>query len=255
MLYDKWYDLKHTHTKGYMIIILIFTIILLGIIILGLTRKEAKNLNKLFAYFCHDPAILDPREYKWTRDFRQNYKRIKEEYIRYTKRHQAIPYRDLDKGLSLNTQGWNTIFLRIFGNDTPKSMFFPKTMRLINALPTQAECTTAYFSILEPNSFIKPHFGIYKGVIRYHLGLIVPQDHKNVFISVNNQKLHYYAGEDILFDDMFIHWVRNDTQEARVILFLDIKRDFGNPILNLMNNIFLQWSVSNEHVQELLKKS
>ncbi len=31
-------------------------------------------------------------------------------------------------------------------------------------------------------------------------------------------------GEGVVFDDVFDHWVRNDTDEYRVILFVDILR-------------------------------
>ena len=59
-------------------------------------------------------------------------------------------------------------------------------MTLINSVL----CTTAYFSILEPGTKIKPHNGVYKGVLRYHLGLIVPSG--DLFIEIDGKSLHLY---------------------------------------------------------------
>ena len=63
-----------------------------------------------------------------------------------------------------------------------------------------------------------------KGVIRYHLAFKVPRDRENCFIEVDGQRYHWKEGEGVVFDDVFDHWVRNDTDEYRVILFVDILR-------------------------------
>ena len=41
-----------------------------------------------------------------------------------------------------------------------------------------------------------------------------------------------------MFDDMYLHHVENNTDERRVILFLDIKRDFGDSLLGMLLNMF-----------------
>ncbi len=47
----------------------------------------------------------------------------------------------------------------------------PRTAALMREIPGM---TTAMFSILSPRKHILDHRGPYKGVLRYHLGLIVP---------------------------------------------------------------------------------
>ena len=103
------------------------------------------------------------------------------------------------------------MFLKVFGNSTANAVHFPVTMMLIESI----QCTTAYFSILEPGTIIPVHQGLYKGVLRYHLGLIVPDDIENVFISVDGQTLHWREGDDIMFDDMYDHYVINNTNQPR----------------------------------------
>jgi beta-hydroxylase len=115
-------------------------------------------------------------------------------------------------------------------------------MELINKIP----CTLAFFSVLEPGAKLSPHVGIYKGVIRYHLGLKVPKEFHKCFINVDGKNLYWEEGKDIMFDDMFTHYVENDTNEERIVLFLDIKRDFNNIFLNSLNTILLYYIKSND---------
>ena len=47
----------------------------------------------------------------------------------------------------------------------------PETVRVLKSIPGMK---SAMFSILAPRKHIPEHRGMYKGVLRYHLGLIVP---------------------------------------------------------------------------------
>ena len=60
----------------------------------------------------------------------------------------------------------------------------PKTAALLRGIPG---VYTAFFSVLEPNQHIKAHWGYWKGFVRYHLGVVVPdnnRDHK-CWIRIN----------------------------------------------------------------------
>ena len=89
--------------------------------------------------------------------------------------------------------------------------------------------TTAMFSILSPRKHILDHRGPYKGVLRYHLGLIVPEDAESCRIRVGEDFRHWQEGESMIFDDTFNHEVWNDTDETRVVLFVDVLRPLPEP--------------------------
>jgi beta-hydroxylase len=89
--------------------------------------------------------------------------------------------------------------------------------------------TTAMFSILSPRKHILDHRGPYKGVLRYHLGLIVPREPEACRIRVGEDIRHWEAGKSMIFDDTFNHEVWNDTDETRVVLFLDVLRPLPFP--------------------------
>jgi aspartyl/asparaginyl beta-hydroxylase (cupin superfamily) len=122
----------------------------------------------------------------------------------------------------IGTPNWQTFNLVMFDQDVPRNAArCPTTVSLLRRVPGMQ---SALFSIIAPGTYIPPHNDPAKGVIRYHLALKVPKDRDRCFICVDGQKYHWEEGKGVLFDDVFDHWVRNDTDEDRVILFVDILR-------------------------------
>jgi ornithine lipid ester-linked acyl 2-hydroxylase len=99
--------------------------------------------------------------------------------------------------------------------------------------------TTAMFSILSPRKHILDHRGPYKGVLRYHLGLIVPRDAQACRIRVGEDFRHWVEGESMIFDDTYNHEVWNDTDETRVVLFVDVLRPLPEPE-SLINRLIVK---------------
>lgn len=121
---------------------------------------------------------------------------------------------------------WRTLFLKGYGiwHDTNVKLA-PKTIAVLQQFP---EVDTAMFSILGGGKHIPPHRGFYKGVYRYHLGLIVPDD-APVYIICGGEEYHWREGEGVLFDDTYRHEVWNKSSQPRVVLFLSILRDADLP--------------------------
>jgi ornithine lipid ester-linked acyl 2-hydroxylase len=130
----------------------------------------------------------------------------------------------------------------------------PRTAALLRRVPG---LYTAFFSVLGARQHIPPHWGYWKGFLRYHLGVIIPNDNANgeCWIRVNcdeaakkdhdksgieqGVKYHWREGEGVLFDDTFLHEARNDADEPRVVLFLDVRRKM--PLhLHALNTILLE---------------
>jgi len=127
----------------------------------------------------------------------------------------------------IGSPDWRTFNLIMFDQDVPRNADrCPTTVALLRRVPG---VQSALFSIIAPGAYIPPHNDPAKGVIRYHLALKVPKDRDNCFINVDGQNYHWEEGKGVLFDDVFDHWVRNDTDEERVILFVDILRPLHGP--------------------------
>jgi beta-hydroxylase len=89
--------------------------------------------------------------------------------------------------------------------------------------------TSAMFSILAGNKRLPPHRGPYKGVLRYHLGLKVPQPDR-CGIRVREQVARWEEGKELIFDDTYEHEAWNDGAEPRVVLFVDFLRPLPFPL-------------------------
>ncbi len=115
----------------------------------------------------------------------------------------------------------------------------PRTAALLREIPG---LYTAFFSILDPHQEIKPHRGYYKGFVRYHLGVIVPRDNadETCWLRVNadrednhtgpleavrrGERYYWREGKGVIFDDTYLHDAANESDEVRVVLWLDLRR-------------------------------
>ena len=97
----------------------------------------------------------------------------------------------------------------------------PKTTSILKGMNS---VKSAYFSILAPGKHIPPHKGPYKGIIRYQLALSVPKNGECKII-VDNKDCFWEEGKSVLFDDTYTHEVVNNTNEVRIALLLDVKRE------------------------------
>ena len=79
------------------------------------------------------------------------------------------------------------------------------------------------FAELPPGAKLNPHRDPYAGSLRYHLGLSTPNDDR-AFIDVNQQPYSWRDGEGVIFDETYIHWAINQTDQTRIILLCDVER-------------------------------
>lgn len=212
-----------------------------------------QNINNLFTCYSNNIDIHDSKKYFWTKNFRNNIGNIVMEYNNFISSKNKIPYyKQINNQVTfcdVNNK-WKSLYLRIFTLDTKNTYYFPNTMKIINKC--YPKCVLAFFSLLEPGAYLTPHIGIYGGVLRYHLSLKIPQDSDNCFIVINNKKISWKINEDIMFDDMFNHYVQNNTNEERLVLFLDIRKIFNNFIIDFINILAIQYIKTNDSVQETL---
>ena len=117
---------------------------------------------------------------------------------------------------------WKTFVLYGFGTKLEKNtVLTPKTAKLLESIPN---LQTAWFSILAPGYHIPAHKGVTKGILRAHLGLIIPKDFEKCRIRVGDEIKPWQEGKVFVLDDTYEHEVWNDTDEERVILLFDFDR-------------------------------
>ncbi|MCL2769761.1 MAG: aspartyl/asparaginyl beta-hydroxylase domain-containing protein [Solirubrobacterales bacterium] len=177
-----------------------------------------------------DSAFLELEDFPWVAELERNWGMIREELARVLEDRDALPnFQEISKDQIEITDDdrWKTFFLYGFGFEAELGVrMCPRTAALMRQIPGM---TTAMFSILSPRKHILDHRGPYKGVVRYHLGLIVPHDREACRIRVGEEVRHWVQGRSMIFDDTYNHEVWNDTDETRVVLFLDVLRPLPFP--------------------------
>lgn len=131
--------------------------------------------------------------------------------------------------------GWTMYPLRLHNVDIEDALEkCPKTMTILKDFDN---ISTAAFSILAPGKKLSPHYGHFKGILRYHLGLIVPKG--DCHIVVDKQPYHWKEGEGVLLDVTYLHHAVNNTELPRVILFIDVNRPMNN-FLTTINQFIIK---------------
>jgi aspartyl/asparaginyl beta-hydroxylase (cupin superfamily) len=177
-----------------------------------------------------DATFFDDDRFPWIAELEANWTTIRSELEGVMADREALPnFQDISKDQIEITDDdrWKTFFLYGYGFEAKLGVqMCPRTAELMRGIPGM---TTAMFSILSARKHILDHRGPYKGVLRYHLGLIVPQDAPACRIRVGGDVRHWEEGKSLVFDDTFNHEVWNDTDETRVVLFVDVLRPLPSP--------------------------
>jgi beta-hydroxylase len=168
--------------------------------------------------------------FPWVAEIEAHWREIRAELEQVLVDHDALPnFQDISKDQIEITDDdrWKTLFLYGYGFKADLvTELCPDTTALVERIPGMV---TAMFSILSPRKHIGAHRGPYKGVLRYHLGLIVPREKEACRIRVGDEMRHWEEGKSMIFDDTYEHEVWNDTDELRAVLFLDVMRPLPRP--------------------------
>jgi len=175
------------------------------------------------------PAFFDiDKTCPQLRIFDKNYPIIKKELEQVLPHKNDMPrYHELDKyqkrisGRKDTEKDWRIFYLNGMGiKVTENYRRCPETAKLVDTIPNIFQ---AFFSILDGGKSIPDHKGPYRGFLRYHLGLKVPEENPPT-IRVKDHFYTWKEGESILFDDSFNHEIYNECKDIRVVLIVDVMR-------------------------------
>lgn len=187
-----------------------------------------------------DTPKIDNKYFPFLKEFTDNWETIRDEAKAVLAFRDEIPaFHELspDQYRLSQAKNWKTFILFGFGQRMEtNTKLTPKTAEILEKVPN---LQTAMFSILAPGYHIPAHKGVTKGILRSHIGLIIPKDREKCRIRVDDTITAWKEGEIFVFDDTYEHEVWNDTDEERVILLFDFDRPMklGG---RLLNKTFLQ---------------
>lgn len=209
-------------------------------------------LEKIIFLFEEDKPIHQVEEYGFLKIIEENFSKIKNELLDYDSTlFKNIEDLSEEQQSIVEKEKWKVLFLKVYGKEIEKNcQKFPVSTQLMK----HRSIKTAMFSVLQPQTLISPHRGPYKGVLRYHLGILIPHEYEKCAIRIDKKEFYWQEGKSLIFDDTFEHEAWNNSQERRVILFLDIEREFKFPF-NILNKSIL-WIISHSpFVNNIYEKS
>jgi len=186
-----------------------------------------------------NPCVYDNAAFEWAAGIERDWRLIREELDQVLLRKSELPNVQeitIDAASISRDAGWKIFPLIAYGIRSPRNIrLCPQTWRLVRRIPG---ITTAMFSILEPGKRIPPHRGPYNGVLRLHLGLIVPRPQERLGLRVGSERRDWQEGHAVIFDDAYEHEAWNETAQTRVVLFVDFEKPLRFPA-NLLNRLLL----------------
>ena len=209
----------------------------------------AEGLNLRYAA-AGNPPVYDKRLFPWAAEIEAEWKLIRAELDRVLVRKDDLPaFQEIAsevRSISAD-QNWKTFLLCGYGMRFDAAIRqCPETWRILQKIPG---LKAAMFSIFEPGKHLPPHRGPYNGVLRFHLGLMVPNEPDLIGIRVGDQVCHWSEGEALIFDDAYEHEAWNHSNEVRVVLFVDFEKPTRFPA-NLINKSVLKLAVFTPFIQE-----
>jgi beta-hydroxylase len=180
--------------------------------------------------------LLDARQFKQLDRLRDNWTVFRDEAkALHASGYLRAPATDNDLVfINLYRRGWKRFHLRFYADDFLPSAkeLCPRSVEILRSVP---DIHCASFTLLPAGGTIGKHRDPLAGSLRYHLGLVTPNSEKCT-IWVDGEPHTWRDGEDVVFDETYIHWARNETDQDRIILFCDVERPLRSRVLQVFSN-------------------
>jgi beta-hydroxylase len=145
---------------------------------------------------------------------------IRDEVLEYERREGNLEIMSSKSPAKTKGAKWSLMYFRSFNREFNKNKkLFPKTVEIMEKIPN---CVLYSISILPPNIEIAPHYGDTNGIIRCHLGVIVPEPYPAIGIKVGEEEMGWKEGELLCFVNVQKHNVWNKSSKRRYIVMFDI---------------------------------
>ena len=179
--------------------------------------------------------LLDARAFPNLAPLREHWREIRDEAAALLEKGSIAPSEG-HRDIAFNTffaRGWRRFHLKWYGDALPSAeAHCPRTVALLRTIPT---VRAALFAFLPAGATLAKHRDPYAGSLRYHLGLITPNS-DDCRIFVDGEPYAWRDGDDVVFDETYIHSAYNRTSVDRLILFCDVERPLRTPVMRAFNH-------------------
>jgi beta-hydroxylase len=198
-------------------------------------------LNFLFTFFQkgQPKAVLDTNTVPGLDQLKANYPVIRQEakalldagVFRRPPATDEPGYNSFEKG------GWRAHPLKWYTKQCNSAalQMCPETCAIVDSIPA---VKAAMFTVLPPGAHLGRHHDPVASSLRYHLGLLTPNSDQ-CSMTLDGVPYSWRDGEDLLFDQTYLHSIVNKTDIVRVVLFCDVEKTqlnaFVKPLAEAVN--------------------
>jgi beta-hydroxylase len=183
-------------------------------------------LNFLFTFFAtgRQTAVFAAQSVPGLDKLKDNYPLIRQEakVLLDTGVFQRPPATDEPGYNTFEKGGWRMYPLKWYTKEcggTAVNMC-PRTCAVLDSIPS---IRSAMFTVLPPGARLGRHHDPIASSLRYHLGLLTPNSPK-CSLTLDGVEYPWLDGEELLFDQTYLHSAVNHTDSIRVILFCDVEK-------------------------------
>ncbi len=217
--------------------------------ILGWAERLNRRCSKV-----PNVAVQATRDFPWAKELEADWAAIRDELQQVLHRQNELPaFQNIvsDVGDLTTDAGWKTFMFAGYGVTAERNIAqCPRTWQAIQRIPG---LKSAMFSIFEPGKHLPPHRGPYNGVLRLHLGLLVPRERERLGIRVDGTVCRWDEGKALIFDDAYEHEAWNHSAHTRVVLFIDFVRPLRFPA-SLLNWLLLNLAMFTPYIRDGVDK-
>ena len=198
-------------------------------------------VNFLFTFFTvgTQKAVFAANTVPGLDKIRESYPVIREEAraLRDAGVFQRKPSVDQPGYNTFEKGGWRLYPLKWYTKECGSTamQMCPKTCEIVDSIPA---VRSALFTVLPPGARLGRHHDPVASSLRYHLGLLTPNSEKCA-LTLDGVEYPWRDGEELLFDQTYLHSAVNNTDTVRVILFCDVEktqlRGFVKPLADAVD--------------------
>lgn len=183
--------------------------------------------------------ILDVDDFPELHPLRANWETIRDEAnalcdagaIDYTEEHDDLAF------VAFRKRGWKRFYLKWYHDFLPSAAALcPRTVELVRSIPS---INAAAFTMLPPGKKLGKHRDPFACSLRFHLGLTTPGTDE-CRIWIDGEPYTWRDGEAIVFDETYVHWAENKSDQNRIILFCDFTRPLRTRFMRAFSRFMIR---------------
>jgi len=206
----------------------------------------ASLVRKLYDSRITTPPVLDDETYfPQSSRYTQHWQAIRDEALaiaadlgQVPRFHELLPSQ---ADISANDRrDWRMFVLKAYGTPIPDNL--ERCPTLAKLLDESPDVLSATLSFLAPHKHIPRHRGPFRGIIRYYLGLSIPTEPDGLpsaVLSLDDTEYYIGDGQALLWDDTYPHEVWNNSDQVRIALLMDIRRQHMPMDMELLSRFII----------------